>query len=183
MRRQPLRVFAATTILCAAAIVNTAAAELPRVRAADECAASLLDLARLQSPTVRRLEAQLEPGNLVAYVACVWRAAGQPDAHLRWVSSTPQYRYVLLTIGLDLSLARRVELLGHELRHANEVADATWVSSERDLLALYSNIGRRTSRQATFETEDARAIELQVRHEVGGGAPGRPENLLNGRPR
>lgn len=183
MRRQPLRVFAATVILFAATITGTAAVELPRVRAVDECAASLLELARLQSGTVRRLEGQMAAGDLVAYVACAWRQAGRPDASLRWVSHTPQFRYVLLTIGLDLSLSRRVELLGHELYHATEVAAATWVRSERDLLVLYSDIGRRTSRLATFETEDARTVELRVRYEIGGGAPGRPEHAANGKPR
>lgn len=173
MLRPRLRVLAFTTFMIGAFAIEAFSVDLPRVRAVDDCATSLLAMARLQSATVRALEAQLAPHDLVAYVACAWRQAGQPDASLRWVSRTPQFRYVLLTIGLDLSLARRIELLGHEMHHANEVATAAWVGSERELAALFGEIGRRTSRVATFETEGARAVELQVRREMYGGTPAR----------
>jgi hypothetical protein len=170
MPRQRLRVLACAAAMSIATLANLAAVELPRVRPVDDCATSLLELARLQSSTVRALEASLAPRDVVAYVACEWRKAGQPDASLRWVSRTPQFRYVVLTIGLDLSLGRRIELLGHELHHANDVADAAWVRCERDLGSFFGEIGRRTSRSATFETEGAKGVELQVRHEIYAGA-------------
>lgn len=183
MPRRRLRVLAFTTFMLGAVGAQAFGVDLPRVRAVDDCATSLLAMARLQSATVRALEAQLAPRDLVAYVACEWRHAGQPDASLRWVSRTPQFRYVLLTIGLDLSLARRVELLGHELHHANDVAVASWVGGERELAALFGEIGRRTSRSATFETEGARGVELQVRHEIYGGMATQAGNTINTKPR
>lgn len=172
-----LRLPAATWFAIAATAAAVSAAELPRVRALDPHAAELIRRARIQSATVRDLEQTLAASDLVAYVRCAWMTPGQPDGTLRWVSATPQLRYVLVTIGLDLPLGRRIEMLGHELHHATEVASAPWVRSPGGMRSLFSQIGRRTSQEGTYETDAARDTERRVRRDMGealGPPPARP---------
>jgi hypothetical protein len=169
-----------SAIVGAASLLSAVAAsavELPRVRPVDPCAISTLEQARLQSATVRELEDRLAAGNIVAYVACEWRAAGQPDGSLRWVSRTPQFRYVLVTVGRDMLLTRRIEMLGHELHHATEIAAEPWVADEASLRSLFTRIGRRTSWAENYETDGARGVERRVRHELVSGVPAEAASL------
>lgn len=151
-----------------AVAATAAAADLPRVRPLDPHATELLRRARMQSPTVRDLEGQLAASDVVVYVRCEWLSAGQPVGALRWVSATPGLRYVLVTVGLDLPLGRRIAVLGHELHHATEVAAAPWVRTPVGLRALFGEIGRRTSQDGVmYETDAARDTERRVHRELG----------------
>jgi len=171
-----LRVVLAVALVLSAATAVAAHELTPRVRALDECASRIVDSARRQSPTVRELERRLGLTDVVAYVRCFWPNGGQPDAYLSWVSATPGTRYVLLSVAQPLPPWRRVEMLGHEMQHALEVADASWVRSDVDLERLYGDIGRRTrASRACFETEAAQTVEWEVRRDLSAtSASGQP---------
>jgi len=166
MPRRSRFVLAVALVLGAATAV--AAHEVaPRVRALDECASRVVTSARRQSATVRDLERRLGLTDVVAYVRCFWPNGGEPDAYLSWVSATPETRYVLLSVAQPLPPWRRTEMLGHEMQHALEVAEASWVRSDEDLERLYGDIGRRTrASRACFETAAAQAVEWAVRRDL-----------------
>jgi hypothetical protein len=142
------------------------AESLPRVRPLDAYSVKLLQDGRARSATVRDLERRLEATDVVVYVTSAWRQAGEPDACLRWVSTSAGLRYVVVKVGLDLAPQTRIELLGHELHHATEVAGASWVRSAVDVRELFTEIGHPTVRQDTYETEAARLVGLRIRRDL-----------------
>ena len=85
-------------------------------------------------------------------------------------SSAPT-RFLRVTIGAQLDPRRRLEVLGHELSHALEIAREPWVRDRATFRALYERIGFPVS-ETSFETHQARAVERQVRADLsaaGGG--------------
>ena len=63
-----------------------------------------------------------------------------------------------------------VALLGHELQHAVEVADAGGIASAEDLRALYQRLGQRTGLDQ-FDTFAARKVGYIVRQELSHKRP------------
>ncbi len=57
-------------------------------------------------------------------------------------------------------------LLGHELAHALEVAQAPWVRGPADLKVLYLRIGRRVGEAEDYETDGAVATGRRVAAEL-----------------
>jgi hypothetical protein len=64
------------------------------------------------------------------------------------------------------------EGLGHELRHALEIAQYREIRGDAAMQALSARIGRRTWGQC-YETDAAQAVTDQVRAEVHGVCPKR----------
>jgi hypothetical protein len=159
-------------LACFAALVAGAsqvwaADNTPSLRPLDPCAAAVIANGRARSSTVRALEARLAGSDVVAYVHCQWHRADQPEAFLTWVSHTPGLRYVRISLAYTSPPWARVEMLGHEMQHAVEVAEAGWVRSEADLARLFTQIGRRTrTSHPCFETEAALAAGLAVRRDL-----------------
>ena len=149
-----------------AAVAHAEQVPLPRIRPVDELAAAVLASARARSATVRRLEAIIGRSDVVVYVALGWREPGEAQASLRWVSEAAGLRYLVVKLCHDLPPDLRLEMLAHELHHATEVADATWVNSADEMRQLYQRIGRATSYQGvTFETSGAREVQMQAHRE------------------
>ena len=141
----------------------------PRLRPLSPVAARLIDEARARSATVLDLERQLLSSDIVVYVDSNWRPDSGSDADLRWMAETGGLRYVMVRVATKLPLHRRIELVGHELRHALEIAAAPWVRGIPDVRTLFQQIGRRTSSEGaheTFETAAALAAELHVRRDL-----------------
>ena len=82
----------------------------------------------------------------------------------------PSVRYVLVEIACPMSEAAAIAILGHELRHALEIASAPSVVDERSLEQLYTQIGFSPCLKAggfsDFETEDALDAGERVHHEL-----------------
>lgn len=91
---------------------------------------------------------------------------------MQFVTATDSARYLRVTIRLDLRTSELVALLGHELRHAVEVAERVDVRDERAFRRLYEAIGLAThrGRRLTYDTRAAIAtghrvaIELRTGH-------------------
>lgn len=167
-----------TAILAPARVASARESE-PHVRALDSCATSIMANALARSSTVRTLGDRLAQSDVVAYVRCVWPEPGSPVGSLVWVGGDTLLRYVLIRLSHDLSPERRVQMLGHEMQHALEVADARWVRDEATLRRLFEQIGRRTSAQSTFETAAAVLTERTVRLELTDTPPPPlPANLV-----
>lgn len=141
----------------------------PFVRTADARLAAALVRGRDESPTFRAIVDRLAGSDLIVYVS---RGAihGETAASTQLVSSTGGYRYVRVTLELDPDSDVGIAMLGHELRHALELADAPWVVDEDALLSLYQEIGYASCSRPThcYDTRDAvdagRQVLAELRH-------------------
>jgi hypothetical protein len=75
-------------------------------------------------------------------------------------------RYLRVQIRADLSRRDAIALIGHELRHALEIAEATEVRDTRSLIRLYERIGHPTIGEHAYDTEAARDTGRMVRREL-----------------
>ena len=82
------------------------------------------------------------------------------------MSTAHGMRYVLIQMGMGGdSLQDAIALLGHELEHANEIADAPGVVDMHGFVALYEQIGVRNGAHQ-YETKMAQQAGRQIRREL-----------------
>jgi hypothetical protein len=113
----------------------------PHIRSTDtELLDALAQGARV-SPTLRRLVDRLEASDVVVYLMFDPRASPELAGHLSLLTAVRGRRYLRVSIDRRTNGCRRIAILGHELQHAVEIAEAPWVTSEATLAALYRRIG------------------------------------------
>lgn len=172
--------------LSAAMVIGAAAMHAqdpvsPRVRGADPGARYLLSIGSAASPTIRSLLQRVEASDIILIVRVSPRA--MPLAYcpyggkVQFVSVAGGQRYVFLWLDADWGDSRDlVGLLGHELCHVTEIAEAPQVVGQAEMVSLFLRIGHRTSPH-TFETDEAQDVEARVYAEFGD-----PRNTLSERP-
>jgi hypothetical protein len=137
------------------------------VRPLDEQAAVLVAEAQQNSATVRNLVEQLGDGDVVAYVQVVSATPNGPLSGLQFVGASHTVRFVLIQIANCQAPCRRIELLGHELQHATEVAATAWVTDNPQLQRLMAFTGWPDASTARrFETAAAGQAERLVRRDL-----------------
>lgn len=112
----------------------------PRIRIFDAGIRAHLPAALRRSPELRSLVARLESSDVIVYVVggnCRPRAA----ACLMLTAANTDARYVRVQIPPEPSPQQRLALLGHELRHAVEVAAHPEVVTSEGMAQLYQSIG------------------------------------------
>ena len=166
------RHFATTAFLIlASACASTALAERsgPFLRTEDARMAAALVRGRDESPTFRAIVDRLGASDLIVYVSR-GSLAGQTSGATQLLTSSGGYRYVRVTMELNPDTDVGVAMLGHELRHALELADAPWVNDDGGVLSLYREIGyssctRPTPCYDTLEAVEAgRQVLVELRH-------------------
>jgi hypothetical protein len=129
-------------VLCIPASALAGAGEAPpHVRATDSVVRASIARGMALSATFRRLVDRLEASDVIVHVTRL-RRAGRPSGFTQFVATTPYGRYVRITLEADDSSDAVVALLGHELRHAVEAADAPAVTDQPTYHTLYRAIGR-----------------------------------------
>jgi hypothetical protein len=123
----------------------------------------------LRSPTFQALVTGIEESNLIVYVRC--KAFDDPllDGRLSLMGATPESRYVVIELACSRPRFAQSVTLGHELRHANEVASAPAVVDSASFKHLYDRIGFRLSGApgaARYDTNAAINTGWQVRREL-----------------
>ena len=138
-------------------------------RALTRLSAELISAARTRVPTIRAQMDALDRTDVVVYVAHhLALSAGEPPAHIVFISQAAGTRYLKVTINSwKVSQADRIQMLGHELQHALEIAAAPDVQDARSLTRLYRRIGYQV-RPRQFETRAARATTDLVRDQLSG---------------
>ena len=111
------------------------------VRAVDHVTERLLRTGFAQSPTFAALLRRLERSDLLVYVESVPRLPGALEGRLLIQPPAHGYRYVRVQFAERDGPIDAIAVIGHELQHAVEVAEATTVVDERGLVALYRRIG------------------------------------------
>ena len=143
---------------------TTPVPSLTRVRPISDTSRSILNGAMRRSPTVVRLVSELQELDVIVYVELGLEpmAAAGTTSILTTAGGTRMLRIV---VSARLDPRRRMEVLGHELQHALEIARANGVTNDVALHALYRRIGYSIS-NTSYETDDARAVESLVRKEL-----------------
>jgi hypothetical protein len=85
---------------------------------------------------------------------------------LRFLAATPTDRVFLIEIAFGLDRYARIAMLGHELQHAVEVAEASQIRDEDGFRRFYASHGVAGAIERGYETDAARQAEIAVRKEL-----------------
>lgn len=138
------------------------------VRTLDPWAAEAIRLGVKRSATIRELVAALERSDVIVHIetrtALPFAALGMT----RLAAATDTHRYVRVVLYRDPLPVRLVAVLGHELQHAWEIAEAR-VRTAAGMRALFDAIGRRAPGEHTaYETDAAINVSRAVWCELHG---------------
>lgn len=156
---------------CEAQSVNprdgeTAFDAVARLRPASSFEAGLIEEGLCRSATLRSLVATLGTSDLIVYVNVRRLSSRGLAGGLQFVAATATSRVLRVLIGLTVDRTARIALLGHELQHAVEVADAPDIRSGTAFDHYYRAHGVPGATQHAYETETARLAEARIRGEV-----------------
>ena len=162
-------VLSAAFVLPSASLSKEALLTSPHrhVRTMNTYVQQLLTVGIDRSPTLHALIARLERTDVIVYIEPVTQLPGTLAGRLLLVSNGGAQRYLRIQIALGRSTNETISLVGHELRHALEIAEVPGVRDEKDLIALYHRIGDR-SREALhqYDTPAARSAGRRVQREL-----------------
>jgi hypothetical protein len=134
-----------------------------RIRPLDTLSSETYANAIEGSAVVRALVERLEASNVIVHIESTRQLPMGIGGTTRFVTSRGGYRYLRITLGTDLSLKTRSAILGHELKHACEVADSS-ANDADGMRELFENEGHRAGQY--FETSAAIRTEMNVLREL-----------------
>jgi hypothetical protein len=135
------------------------------VRTTDRALGKLLTRGYRGSRTFAALITRLQQSDVLVYIEAVPRLPGAIDGRLMMLPRAHEYRYVRIEIALRGAPEDTIALIGHELRHALEVAEAPSVGDQDALARLYQRIGM-TGGPHQYETLAAQETARTVRREL-----------------
>lgn len=165
---------AAPLILALVFSCTVGAGSVPRVRAFDARSAAMLDQGVLRSPTLAALVAALEETDVIIHIEARHDGANLASGTTRFVANAGGFRYLRIGIAQSMTGDAAVALLGHELYHAWEIAQARWVVDAEGVERLYESIGhvhRRggvTSADSAAARSTGRQVQAELRALVSG---------------
>jgi hypothetical protein len=141
-------------------------ADSPHVRA-------LIDEGVRRSPTIRALVDQVDRSDVVVYVRMRDLPRVQLDGRLSLLTVSGGRRYLVVELSCERPREVQLATLGHELRHAVEIADEPSVTDSHALARFFARIGTDMGgwQEQAFETAAAASAGRQVHHDLV--APGR----------
>jgi hypothetical protein len=150
----------------------TASVPNMHVRPTSDIVRSILDEARRRSPTIQQLMVDLQELDTIVFVDLGLNPlADHGTTSIMTVAGS--WRMLRVVINARLDSGRRIEILGHELFHALEIARAPSVRDGASFKAFYERIGYAIS-PTSFETDGAREVELRVRADMAARPGGKP---------
>ena len=126
----------------------------------------LLEVGVSRSPTLASLLARLNASDVIVYIEQTDDMPQTLDGRLLLMPLANHQRYLRIQINRNGTPTELISLIGHELRHAIEVADATDVRDERALERLYQRIGMRSTALHTYDTDAAQTTGRRVMKEL-----------------
>ena len=147
-----------------------------QTRPVDRRVANLMRNGVVRSRTIGRLLDQLARKDVTVYVRSTPRSPEDLAGSLAFMGKGADgRRWLMITLygdrgwtTLEDAEDRQLITLGHELRHALEVADDPTVTSLEAFALFYRTIGEEW-RKDRVDTEDARLAGRQVAHELSAG--------------
>ena len=124
-----------------------------------------------RSPTFRQIVDRLEQSDVIVEVQCGQFTGSIFAGRTALLAAQPNVRYLLVEIACPMTSVPALHIVAHELRHALEIADASWVVDGPTLAKLYQDIGYpshgpTTENYGQFETVDALDAGEHVHHEL-----------------
>jgi hypothetical protein len=174
MTLTPVRILLVFLLLIAASTALTAQTFTDgphnHIRTTDRRLLRLLRDGVRSSDTFRQLVDRLRRSDVVVYLDC---GGGDPSAagRLTFISAVGGYRYVHVRVARLASAAVQIALIGHELRHAVEIADAPGVVDASSLVREYEKIGYLSPRVTpgmSFDSDAAVEAGYQVLRDLSG---------------
>ena len=152
-----------------APLTEAAVLEAPtrHVRTSDESVRRLLRRGFRDSSTFASLVRRLQRSDVIVYIEDLPRLPASLEGRMMMLPRVHAHRYVRIQITLRGSAADAIAILGHELQHAVEVADAAEVDNADGLARLYQRIGIRSGRHL-YDTAAAQDKGRTVRRELTG---------------
>jgi hypothetical protein len=135
------------------------------VRAMQKEGAALLAQGIAHSPSFRRLVNRIEQSDVIVYIDLRPDMRPGVGGSLRFLAESATDRFLRIQVNRTVARLWQVALLGHELQHAVEVAEAPGIHSAGDLRALYREIGVRTGAD-TYDSIAARQAGFTIRDEL-----------------
>jgi len=146
--------------------VTSLAADQPardgsHIRTMDSRIRAEIDEGLARSSLFRDLVARLDASDVIVYVEPECTMSPRLFGRLTFMAAGGGRRYVNVRISCALNETQQIAALGHELRHAVEIADAPSIVNEASLAAEYSRIGfashavRKGSGYETYAAKDA----------------------------
>ncbi len=136
-----------------------------RVRGQDVFAIDVLRTAIRLSPTVGRLVEELEGSDVIVLVETGWLPANL-TGQVRLLCARAGTRYLRLTLRIPNPQSALTCTLGHELRHAVEIARLPLVTDDARLAEAYEKIGYARESGGRYETREALEAGAQVAREL-----------------
>jgi hypothetical protein len=141
---------------------------VPSLRPLHDVARRLLDDGMARSTTVRSLVDRLERSDVIVYVDVRPDLGPRIGGAIRFVGATATHRIVRVTVSSRHNWATMLSLLGHELQHAVEVADATEIVCQASMKRFYQEAGIRIGAD-TYDSKAAQVAGWTVRAELLAG--------------
>ena len=113
----------------------------PRVRPVGSRVNSLLNRGYVASPTLAVLVNALERSDVIVHIEEHWLLDRGRAGETQLVAVAGGHRYLRIHLDPRIPDEAAIALLAHELQHAVEIADATWVVDQTTLAQLYMCIG------------------------------------------
>ena len=143
-------------------VVATATAR--HIRPVSREARRLIDVSISRSPTVVQLIERLRMTDVIVYVQLTI-TPHVDTARTALATATPRGRFLRIIINARTAPWDQVQMLGHELQHALEIASAPEVVDENGMRKLYARIGLPGRKPNQFETLEAQRIQALVRRD------------------
>ena len=135
---------------------------IPRVRFTDRNISTAMSVGITHSPTFRDLLARIERADVIVHID--WqRTEGRTSGFTQFIGERTGWRYVRITVRARKLDSAVVALLGHELQHTVEVAEASWVRDESAYAELYRTIGHSSCAPPQWCFDTTMAVEAGER--------------------
>jgi hypothetical protein len=139
-----------------------------RVRVTDARLHSLMVEGMSRSPTFASLVTALNRTDVIVYIESMMVLPKGTLGRLSMMPLKGDFRYLRIQIRAELSRREAIALIGHELRHAMEIAAETEVRDSSSLIRLYERIGHAGAGEHAYDTEAAQDTGRIVRRELAG---------------
>jgi len=127
------------------------------IRTTDKRLIRLLHDGMRASDTFRRMVHRIRKSDVIVYLECGGSGSRSVDGRLTFISAVAGARYVHIRVARLASADVQIALIGHELRHAVEIADAPSVVDGESLAREYERIGFLNGRQLANTSYDSTA--------------------------
>jgi hypothetical protein len=128
-------------VLLTSFIAGTDPRDGSHVRTMDKGLRSVIDEGLARSASFRGLIARVDGSDVIVYVERECPMSSRLFGRLTLLGAGGDRRYVNVRISCMLTMTQQIAALGHELRHAIEIADAPSVVDDASLAAEYRRVG------------------------------------------